>query len=136
MRRFGSWLLGVAMVWAATAVFSAAQTAPKPGQADITGSWTGYTYLGDDSRADFDLSLKKEGDVYSGQISDQAGIIPVMDIKNAAYKDGLLTFEIDFPNDTGTARIAIELKLEGETLKGSWMDPDGNSNIIELTRKK
>jgi hypothetical protein len=128
MKRSGFRLLGVAVMVSMAAAFAvsqdAAQTAPKPGKA------------GDYSRADFDLNLKKEGDVYAGQISDQAGIIPTMDIKNPAYKDGLLTFEIDFPNDTGTSRIAIELKLEGETLKGRWLDPDGNSNVIELTRKK
>jgi opacity protein-like surface antigen len=140
MKRSGFRLLGVAVMVSMAAAFAvsqdAAQTAPKPGKAELTGTWTGYTFLGDYSRADFDLNLKKEGDVYAGQISDQAGIIPTMDIKNPAYKDGLLTFEIDFPNDTGTSRIAIELKLEGETLKGRWLDPDGNSNVIELTRKK
>jgi hypothetical protein len=32
--------------------------------------------------------------------------------------------------------IKIELRLEGETLKGTWVDPFGGSNIIELGRKK
>jgi hypothetical protein len=140
MRKFGFHLLAAVVILAAASAGAVAQnavpTAPKSGPVDPTGAWSGFTFIGDGQRADFDLNLKKEGDIYSGQISDQAGIIPVMDIKNAAYKDGLLTFEIDFPNDTGTARIAIQLHLEGETLKGSWTDPDGNSNVIELSRKK
>jgi len=32
--------------------------------------------------------------------------------------------------------IKIELTLDGETLKGAWLDPEGNSDIIELTLKK
>lgn len=136
MRRFGSMLLCAAMILAASSAFAMAQTGQKPKPVDLTGIWAGYTLLGDSSRADFNLVLAKEGEAYSGKISDDAGMMPVMDIKNVAYKDGTLTFEIDFPNEAGTSRIAIELKLEGETLKGSWVDPNGNSNIIELNRKK
>jgi len=32
--------------------------------------------------------------------------------------------------------IKIELTLDIETLKGAWFDPEGNSDLIELTLKK
>lgn len=110
--------------------------AQKAGKVDLTGTWTGYTLLGDGSRADFNLILEKAGETYTGKITDETGTIPEMQIKNVTFKDPALAFEIDFPNGTEMQLIKIELKLEAEALKGSWADQFGGSNIIELSRKK
>ena len=48
----------------------------------------------------------------------------------------LRCFEFDFAEGAESVLIKIELTLDNETLKGSWFDPDGNSDIIELTLKK
>lgn len=120
----------------ALALMLAPALAQQAGKTDLAGTWTGYTFLGDGSRADFNLTLEKAGESYTGKINDVAGIIPEMQIKNVVFKDPVLNFEIDFPNGTETQLIKIELKLEAETLKGGWVDSYGGSNIIELSRKK
>jgi len=120
----------------ALALVLAPAFAQKAGKTDLAGIWSGYTLLGDGSRADFNLTLEKAGESYTGKIKDEAGIMPEMQIKNVVFKDPVLNFEIDFPNGTETQLIKIELKLEGEALKGSWVDTYGGSNIIELGRKK
>jgi hypothetical protein len=128
----------IALFCAALALAAAAAQAPaqKAPAVDLTGTWTGYTIIGDGSRADFSLILAKSGETYTGKITDETGVIPEMQIKNVVFKNPDLAFEIDFPNGTATQLIKIELKLEGESLKGGWVDEEGNSNIIELARKK
>src|SRR5512136_863325 len=133
MRKMNVIMSAMVLIVAAVTAPAFAQTAPK---ADFAGTWTGYTLLGDNTRADLNLILEKAGDTYTGKINDDAGQMPVMEVKNVTFKDKTLLFEVDYPQESGTALIKIELKLDGETLKGSWADPDGNSNIIELVRKK
>lgn len=110
--------------------------AQKAANVNLAGTWTGYTILGDGNRADFNLILEKAGETYTGKINDDAGMMPEMAIKNVLFKDPTLAFEIELPEGAGTRLIKIELKLEADTLKGSWVDPDDNSNVIELARKK
>jgi hypothetical protein len=52
------------------------------------------------------------------------------------FAENKLTFDIDFPNGMDLVLIKIALVLDGDTLKGFWTDPDGSSDIIELSRKK
>jgi hypothetical protein len=110
-----------------------AQTA---GKVDLSGTWTGYTILGDGTRAEFSLILARAENTYAGKITDESGLIPEMQIKNVAFKDPDLSFEVDLPSGAETQLIKIGLKLGGDALKGSWLDEEGNSNIIELARKK
>jgi hypothetical protein len=117
----------------AAAVPASAQKAEK---VDLAGKWTGFTILGDGNRADLNLILEKAGEMYTGKVNDDVGMIPEMVIKNVSFKESTLSFEIELPEANGTRLIKIELKLAADTLKGSWADPDDNSNIIELTRKK
>lgn len=108
----------------------------KAEKVNLAGTWTGYTILGDGNRADFNLILEKADETYTGKITDETGVIPEMTIKNVSFKNPTLSFEIEFPGGAEIQLIKIELKLEADTLKGSWVDPDDNSNVIELTRKK
>lgn len=133
MRKTSFTLIAAALVLAAAMTPAFGQ---KPPKVDLSGKWNGYAILGDGNRADFNLILEKAADTYTGKINDDAGMMPEMQIKNVAFKDQLLAFEIDFPEGLETRLIKIELKFEADSLKGSWVDPDGNSNIIELGRKK
>lgn len=110
-----------------------AQTA---GKVDLSGTWTGYTILGDGTRAEFSLVLARAENTYAGKITSETGMIPEMAIKNVIFKDPALTFEVELPDGAGYQLIKIDLKLEADTLKGSWLDADTNSNVIELARKK
>jgi len=56
--------------------------------------------------------------------------------KNIVFKDGKLTFEFDLSQGMDSMLIKIDLTLDNETLKGAWFDPEGNSNLTELTLKK
>ncbi len=103
---------------------------------DLSGTWTGFTILGDGTRANFNLILEKAEGGYGGKINDDAGAMPEMKLKNVTFKAAVLAFEIDYPQGSETTLIKIELKHEADTLKGTWTDPDGQSNIIELERKK
>ena len=125
--------LTLAVLVLAAAVPVLSQKAEK---VNLAGTWTGYTILGDGNRADFNLILEKAGETYTGKITDETGVIPEMTIKNVSFKNPTLSFEIDLPEGAETRLIKIELKLEADTLKGSWADPDGNTNVIELARKK
>ena len=135
MKKACAILCGTALLLLAALAPALAQQPGKP-KVDLTGTWTGFTFLGDGSRAEFSLTLAKMETSYAGKITDETGQIPEMQIKNVAFKNPDLTFEIDFPNGAATQLIRITLKLEGETLKGSWLDEEGGSNIIELVRKK
>ncbi len=133
MKRSSAILCGAALL--VLAAFATAQQPGKP-KVDLSGTWAGYAIVGDGSRAEVSLVLEKAGETYSGKITSETGQVPDMAIKNVAFKDPTLTFEVDLPNGPGTQLIKIELKREGDTLKGSWVDEEANSNIIELARKK
>jgi hypothetical protein len=125
--------LALAVLVLAAAVPVLSQKAEK---VDLAGKWTGYTILGDGNRADLNLILEKAGETYTGKVNDDVGMIPEMVIKNVSFKNPTLSFDIDLPEGAETRLIKIELKLEADTFKGSWADPDGNTNVIELARKK
>jgi len=137
MRKFEIQLIGLVMIVAAAAAFSFARTAPKPEKDELTATWTGYTILGDGSRVDIDLSFEKGEAGYTGNL-EVLGMISEVPLKNIVFEDGKLTFEFDLVDDDGvdSQLIKIELTLDKETLKGHWFDAEGNSDIIELTRKK
>lgn len=103
---------------------------------DLSGTWTGFTILGDGSRANLNLILEKATGGYTGKINDDAGAMPEMAIKNVSFKENVLAFEIDYQEGGETQLIKIELKYDADSLKGNWTDPNNESNIIELQRKK
>ncbi len=110
-----------------------AQTAKKP---DVVGTWLGFAIVGDGSRVDITVVIDKGEMGYTGKLADATGMVPESPLKEIVFKDAKLSFEFDLTEGAETRLIKIDLTLEGETLKGVWFDPDGNSNIIELTLKK
>lgn len=119
----------IALILALGSVFAQAK-------ADVTGPWTGYAIVGDGSRADFTLTVGKGDEGFTATITDETGMIPEMIGRSVAFKENKLTFEFDFPNGMDIVLIKIELTLDGDTLKGFWIDPDGSSDIVDLARKK
>jgi hypothetical protein len=105
----------------------------KPG---VVGTWAGYAIVDDGSRVDITVLIEKGEAGYTGKLSDTAGMIPESPLRNIVFKDNKLTFDFDFSQGMDSVLIRLELTLENETLKGAWFDPDGNSNIVELTLKK
>ncbi len=105
-------------------------------QAKLIGTWTGYAIVDNGERADFSLILEKAEEGLTGKITDETGMLPDMPIRNIIFQEDKLTFEFDFPSDMDFELIKIELKLEDDTLKGFWTDSDGDSDIVDLSRKK
>ncbi|OGD27673.1 MAG: hypothetical protein A2V57_01130 [Candidatus Aminicenantes bacterium RBG_19FT_COMBO_65_30] len=103
---------------------------------DVIGTWIGYAVVGDGSRVDITLVIDKGEAGYTGKLSDTTGMVPESPLKEIVFKDGKLTFEIDLAQGMESQLIKIELTLENETLNGAWFDPEGNSDVIELTLKK
>ncbi len=103
---------------------------------DVIGTWIGYAVVGDGSRVDITLVIDKGEAGYTGKLSDTTGMVPELPLKEIVFKDGKLTFEIDLAQGMESQLIKIELTLENETLNGAWFDPEGNSDVIELTLKK
>jgi hypothetical protein len=100
---------------------------------EVIGTWIGFA-VADGNRVDLTVVIDKGEAGYTGQISDATGMVPESPLKNIVFKDGRLAFEFDMASES--MLIKIELTLDGETLKGAWFDPEGNSDIIELTLKK
>jgi hypothetical protein len=103
---------------------------------DVVGTWIGYAIVGDGSRVDITVVIDKGEAGYTGKISDSTGMVPESPLKNIVFKDGKLGFEFDMAQGAEATLIKIELTLDSETLKGAWFDPEGNSDLIELTLKK
>lgn len=127
-------LFVLAVVALALFVLAAGAFAQK--KPDIVGTWVGYAIVGDGSRVDITVVVEKGGAGYTGKLSDTAGMIPESPLRNIEFKDKKLTFDFDFAQGMDSVLIRLDLTLENETLKGAWFDPDGNSDLVELTLKK
>jgi hypothetical protein len=103
---------------------------------DIVGTWVGYAIVGDGSRVDITAVIEKNAAGYTGKLSDTAGMVPESPLKNMVFKEKKLTFEFDLAQGAESTLIKIELTLENEVLKGAWFDPEGNTDLVELTLKK
>jgi hypothetical protein len=111
-----------------------AQAQAKPG---VVGTWTGHAVVGDDgSQIEITLVLERTDLGYAGKISDTSGFVPETSLREIAFRDNKLTFELDLAQPSGTVLIKIELLYDKDTLKGVWYNPDGNSGAIELALMK
>jgi hypothetical protein len=103
---------------------------------DVLGTWAGYAIVGDGSRVDITVVIEKGAAGYTGKISDATGAVPETQLKNIVFKDQKLAFEFEMSEGMEPMLIKIDLALENEVLKGNWLDPEGNTGLIELTLKK
>jgi hypothetical protein len=104
-------------------------------EADLSGTWVGTTYVPDAGDDQVTLVLKKEGETYSGTVTDSMQLANESQLENVAYGDGALTAEFTIFNGTDYVRIKLVLKLSGELLIGHWEDPGGETGNLELKRK-
>jgi hypothetical protein len=126
-------LLAGLCVLAATA--TASPQAPK--KTGIVGTWVGTAIVSDDGTGmEITVVVGKAESGYNGKLSDASGAITETELRDVVFKDNKFTCAFDLPAAMGGTPITIELTLEGETLKGVWFDPEGNTGTIELTLKK
>jgi hypothetical protein len=108
-----------------------------PKKADILGTWVGHAVVNEDGTG-FDITIifDKIDGAFSGRLAEASGMIPETELRAIIFMDNKLSCEFNLPMEMGGTLIRIELALEGETLKGAWSDPEGNSGGIELALKK
>lgn len=123
----------IACVVAALAVLGA--VAPSQTKPDIVGSWTGYA-VSPGMRFELTAVFAKAETGYTGKLSDSTGTLADVPLRDIVFKDGKLAFEFDLTMGVETMLIKIDLALEGDTLKGYWLDVEGNSDVVELVRQK
>ena len=104
-------------------------------EADLTGTWEGSTYVPDSGDDKVTLVLQKEGEAYSGTITDSMGLANESVLENAKYVDGTLTADFMIFNGSEYLKIKLTLNLSGELLVGNWESEDGNTGSLELKRK-
>ncbi len=102
---------------------------------DLTGTWAGSTYIPDSGDDQVTLVLKKEGETYSGTVSDSMGMANESELENGKFVDGTLTAEFTIFNGSDYMKIKLTLKLSGDLLVGNWESADGETGNLELKRK-
>ncbi|MFO7733946.1 MAG: hypothetical protein R6X21_09890 [Candidatus Aminicenantes bacterium] len=126
------WIL-LCLTFALLALIVGTFAQDKPG---IVGTWAGHTFIGDGSRAEFILIVDKGSEGLTARITSETGMVPDMTCRNVSFAESELTFDIDFPEGMDVVLISVGLTLAGDTLKGSWANPNGETDVIELARKK
>ncbi len=102
--------------------------APKPAL-EILGSWN-VVAVTPEGNMQFVAELAQAGDVLKGTLKAPDGTI---EMKNVAYTDNKLTFEVDYLG--GTYRV--EAVLAGDKLTGKWAATSGSENgALSGERKK
>jgi hypothetical protein len=102
---------------------------------DLTGTWEGTAYVPDQGDNQITVVLRKEGESYSGTVTDSMGFANESKLENTKFVDGTLTSEFMIFNGSDYVRIYLTLKVSGETLVGEWSDREGGSGSVELKRK-
>lgn len=135
MRKLPVILLGSALVLAGIAPAASAQTAAKP-KADISGTWVGFAMVDNGTQKEgVTLVLEKKEGSYAGKVTSASGMVDNGEIRNVVFKDGKLTFDFDLLGPEAQV-ISLDLVVEGDAMKGTWADASGNSDKVELERKK
>ncbi len=103
---------------------------------DLSGTWVGTTYISDRGVDDeMTVVLKKDGDTYTGMLTDSLGLANETAFSSVELKDGVLTLHFNvFDGQTTTAVRAI-VKIEGEFLVGRWETDAGVIGEIKLERR-
>lgn len=125
--------IAASLVFAAL-VFAVAGVGAQ-GPADLTGTWIGTTLVPDVGEDAITLELKREGNTYTGRCTDAAKVVVAPEIKNVAFTDGTLTFDIGVAGGTDTITVHISLKVDGDQMTGHWATNDGASAALKLARQ-
>jgi hypothetical protein len=122
-------LMTVALIFSASPVLSQSL--------DLSGTWVGETVVSSDGDKDqVTLVLTKEGESYSGNVTDSMGMANESPLEKVEFKDNTLTAEFVIFNGEEYVRISMTLEVKGERLVGEWQSEDGETGPLDLERKK
>ncbi len=104
---------------------------------DLSGTWVGETVIPDVADKDqVTLVLAKEGESYSGSVTDSMGMANESPLEKVEFKDKTLTAEFVIFNGEENVRITMTLTVTGDRLVGQWEDEGGETGPLDLERKK
>jgi hypothetical protein len=104
---------------------------------DLSGTWVGETVIPDVVDKDqVTLVLTKEGESYSGNVTDSMGLAKESPLENVEFKDNTLTAQFIIFNGEEYVRIYMTLTVTGERLVGEWTDDVDESGPLDLERKR
>jgi hypothetical protein len=134
----GGLFMRVAWFSAVAALIILFAVGPVPGQSnDLSGTWTGNTEVPNSPDPNqVTLTLKKDGDVYKGTISDSMGMVNEAVLQKVKFEDNTLSFEFAVQVGEQNIMVATSLKYADGKLMGSWMTLNGDAGSLELQRKK
>lgn len=107
--------------------------AASPG-VDLTGTWSGSVYIGNDGMDEFTLVLTRAETPYGGTIKDSLGFVDAPITAVVLEKDEL---RFAFQASNGM-EFAMALKVDGDKLAGTLKNTvlgEGAETTIELARK-
>ncbi len=107
-------------------------------QADLSGKWVGQTEVPNAAEADkLTLVLEKKEGGYKGKVSDSMGMLQDTELEDLEFKDNNLSCNFLVNTGQGFLKIKMTLTVEGNKMKGSWWDTEGESSgSVELEREK
>jgi hypothetical protein len=101
---------------------------------DITGTWIGKTDVPGAGADDLTLIVKKTSTGFAGTFNDTLGQVNKdAEISSVKLEGADLSF--NFPLVDGTMMIA-KLKIDGDTMTGTWGHPEGGMGDMTFKRKK
>jgi hypothetical protein len=113
--------------------------APPAQAADPAGTWLARIIMDNDQPNEFTLVLKKDGDRYSGTLTDTAKLCDPKGtpLEEIAVASGKLTFAFAVTFDGIPLEFAAELKISDDKLTGEmWNKAYLIKAPIEFLRKK
>jgi len=105
----------------------------RPTPADLSGTWSGVMWTGDEQIDLVTMIIEKRGPGYEATLADTLGLIPAGTKTGPfAWTRGELALSFTIPLQGGMD-IRTRLTAQGATLKGRWEDvKGGNSGPVEL----
>jgi hypothetical protein len=106
-------------------------------QSDITGTWVGETAVPDALEPDI-LTLvleTKEGKLV-GKVSDSMGYAEDTECLDIKYEKNELTFYFEITDGYDVQPIYISLKIEGDSMVGTWANDAGEGAEVTLKKKQ
>jgi hypothetical protein len=106
-----------------------------PQAPDFSGAWSGET-LARNQKNILTLVFVKNGDSYSGTISDAFGRLDKVPLQDLRVDKGEMTFYFMSSSSGQEIRFETTVRLNGGKLAGTWTAETGDTGSFEMERKK
>ena len=126
-------LLLVSLVF--TSIFSCGSIFKKKGP-ELAGTWKGTAMISVESDLDqITMIITKDGEKYTGKITDSIGYLKNTPLKNIIFKDNTLSFAFDVV--AAGSVVETIMVYENDTLKGDFETTDGQVyGTFDLKKEK